>query len=309
MKEKAYNFQHRNQDFLIEEKRRVYMAIKIGIYNRKGGIGKTHSCINIGACLAMKGYRVLLLDADSQCNLSMFFFGEDENIFTYEEGGAVIREDVSTLYSVLEQNENIYNAIYKTKHYSLKRKFQSKFRKFDFDIDVLLGSEHMDIVEVQTPDYLSDPLSRIEDEYDFILIDFPPSFTDLITIYMVACDYLLVPAKLGEITSISGYFDVLKKVSGINNSKLNEDLEVLGLFYTMAMDYKRNQRVQYSQSLENEASFSLFKTYIHTDYAANLQSDTTGDPFIVCAPQSICTKDYVKLTDEILERLGGLNDE
>lgn len=281
------------------------MAIKIGVYNRKGGIGKTHSCINIGACLALKGYKVLLLDADSQCNLSMFFFGEDANIFSYEEGGAQIRSDITTLYHVLEEGENIFNAIYKSRHYSVRRKLQSKFRKYDFDIDILLGSSGMDTVEVQDADYLSRPLSKLEDEYDFILIDFPPSFTDLITVYMVACDYILVPAKLGETTSIAGYFDVIKKVAGVNSSMLNENLRVLGMFYTMAMDYKRNQKSQYSESLENQESFSLFHTYIHTDYAANVLSDSTGDPFVICAPQSTCTKDYMRLTEELIERLGG----
>lgn len=281
------------------------MAIKIGVYNRKGGIGKTHSCINIGACLAMKGCKVLLLDADSQCNLSMFFFGDNDEIFSYEEGGAVIRQDRVTLYSVLEEDENIYNAIYKTKHYSIRRKLQSKFRKYDFDLDVLIGSPQMDTVDVTDPEYLSKKLSIIEKEYDFILIDFPPSFTSLITVYMIACDYILVPAKLGETTSIAGYFDVVKKVYGLNNSKLNTSIHLLGLFYTMAMDYKKNQKSQYSESIENEASFSLFRTYIHTDYAANVLSETSGDPFVVCAPQSICTKDYMKLTEEIVERIGG----
>ena len=283
------------------------MAVKIGIYNRKGGIGKTHSCINIGACLAMKGYKVLLLDADSQCNLSMFFFGENGDIFSYEEGGAEIRDDITTLYEVLEENENIYNAIYQSKHYSVRRKLQSRFRRYEFDIDILIGSSKMDTADVQTEDYLSGPLSKLDEEYDFILIDFPPSFTNLVTVYMIACDFLLVPAKLGESTSIAGYFDVLKKVDGINRSGLNEDLQVLGMFYTMAMDYKRNQKSQYSESLENEDSFSLFRSYIHTDYAANVLSDTTGDPFIVCSPQSVCTKDYMKLTDELIERLGGEN--
>lgn len=289
---------------LRQKNGRINMAVKIGFYNRKGGIGKTHSCINIGACLAMKGYKVLLLDADSQCNLSMFFFGEDDNMFSYDQGGAVIRDDVLTLYHVLEQKENIYNAIYKSKHYSIRRKLQSKFHKYEFDIDVMLCSRDMDTVEVDNPEYLREPLSRIEDEYDFILIDFPPSFTNLVTVYMIACDYILVPAKLGETTSIAGYFEVLKTVSGIKNSMLNENLDVLGLFYTMAMDYKQNQRAQYSESLENEASFSLFKTYIHTDYAANVLSNNVGDPFVICAPQSPCTKDYLKLTNEILERLG-----
>lgn len=281
------------------------MAIKLGIYNRKGGIGKTHSCINIGACLAMKGYRVLLIDADSQCNLSMFFFGDDENIYNYDNGGAEIREDLSSLYSVLENKDNVYNAIFKTKHYSLRRKLQSKFKKYEFDIDILIGSAKMDEVEVKDLAYMSEPLSRLENDYDFILIDFPPSFTDLITVYMVACDYMLIPARLGETTSISGYFDVVKKVSGINHADLNTSLKILGLFYTMAMDYKKNQKDQYQESLINEETFSLFRSRIHTDYAANVLSDRTGDPLIVCSPQSNAAKDYQALTEEILSRLGG----
>ena len=282
------------------------MAFKIGIYNRKGGVGKTHGTINIGACLAMKGYRVLLVDADSQCNLSSFFFGsEDAGIFNYDLGVRSANDSVTTLYDVLECRDNIYNAIFSTKEYTLRRKIQSKFKKISFKLDVIIGDSRMDEVDVENIDYVSSKLEMLDNEYDFILIDFAPAFTNLVTVYMAACNAILVPAKLGESASMEGYFDVLYKVDGVRNAKFNDSLYVMGLYYTMAQDYKKNQRAQYNETYDADSRplYNLFDSYIHLDYAANVLSHEKGEPFIVCAPGSKCSKDYISLTDEIINKI------
>lgn len=282
------------------------MATKIGIYNRKGGVGKTHSAINIGACLAMKGYKVLLIDADSQCNLSIFFFDDEESgIFNYEDGGLKPNDKVNTLYNVIEEDENIFNAIYSTKNYELRRRIQSRFKKISFKLDILIGDYRMDEVDVDNEHFFSKKLTKLEDDYDYILIDFPPAFSSMVTIYMTACDTIIVPARLGESASMYGYFDVLKKVEMIRIAKFNTSLYVLGLYYTMVQNYKKNQKSQYEETYQEETRpiYNLFDSCIRLDYAANVLADSKGEPLNVCASSSNCAKDYLQLTEEILQRL------
>ena len=78
------------------------MGYVIADYNRKGGIGKTNSLINIAAQLAMNGKKVIVIDGDSQMNLTQFLFAEDESV--YEDG--LLKSEVDTLYEVLEQVES-----------------------------------------------------------------------------------------------------------------------------------------------------------------------------------------------------------
>ena len=81
------------------------MGYVIADYNRKGGIGKTNSLINIAAQLAMNGKKVIVIDGDSQMNLTQFLFAEDESV--YEDG--LLKSEVDTLYEVLEQDLNIFS--------------------------------------------------------------------------------------------------------------------------------------------------------------------------------------------------------
>ena len=91
----------------------------------------------------------------------------------------------------------------------------------------------------------------------------------------------------------------------IRIAKFNTSLYVLGLYYTMVQNYKKNQKSQYEETYQEETRpiYNLFDSCIRLDYAANVLADSKGEPLNVCASSSNCAKDYLQLTEEILQRL------
>ena len=175
------------------------MGYVIADYNRKGGIGKTNSLINIAAQLAMNGKKVIVIDGDSQMNLTQFLFAEDESV--YEDG--LLKSEVDTLYEVLEQDLNIFNAIHECS-YSAKRKWRNKFRKVTCKFDAILGSGDMDYFTSGDTEVIKRHIDRLRPQYDYILIDFPPAHSQLTMLYLAACDYVIVPMHLAKESSIAG---------------------------------------------------------------------------------------------------------
>lgn len=280
------------------------MATVIGVYNRKGGVGKTHSAINISCTMAMKGRRVLLIDGDSQINVTKRLFEQNENLFDFDDPDYPldVRPNVTTLYEVLAEGENIYNAIH-TVEYSVKRKVVNRFKKIDCIADVLICRKAIDQLEVTAADMLYKELSFIRDKYDYILIDFPPALSDLTYMYMAACDYMIVPSESGNNDSTDGYKDVLNAAIMLFDAGDNPNIDILGMFYTKVMTYKSNQKDILNISDKEKEEIKLLTSFIHHDYGATEKMQKTHQPICICAPRSIAAKDYENLVNEIIERL------
>ena len=276
------------------------MAIVIGDYNRKGGVGKTSSIINLAAEFALCGKKVLLIDGDSQTNLTQFFFSEDEELF---DGGR-IRGNVDTLYQVLQEGIDIRDAIM-TKEFSARRKWRNKFRKISCTLDIIMGSREMDYYDNEDMEILKKKLSVLEEDYDYILIDFPPAHNLVTMTYLLACDYVIVPLHLAKDTSTYGYEDVIERCREARNEYGNRNLQVLGLFYINVQLYKDDQKILYELSMEEEMrnAMRLFETTIKHDYGAMQMSESEKKPLCITSGSSEIARNYKALAKEIEKRI------
>ena len=265
-------------------------ASVIGIYNRKGGCGKTTATINIAASLALKNKKVLVVDCDSQMNLSQFFISNDEVDET---------ETNETIYEIL-QSENEIEECINTVSFNKKRRFK---KDIDISIDIILGSERLDYYDGSDADALKNKLNEIKEQYDFILLDFPPAHSIITVTSLCACDYLLIPLIPAKNTSIKGFEDVMVKVEEVRE-QYGANIDILGLFYTCVQNYKSDQKELIAFSMEHKDEMGLFESTIKLDYGPVQLSEEVGEPLCVCAPNSDIAKNFIDLTKEIVKRIG-----
>ena len=145
----------------------------------------------------------------------------------------------------------------------------------------------------------------LQDEYDYIFIDTPPSYNRITMMYLVAADYIVVPMHLAKSSSIHAFSEVIGAVREARDEYGNNKLSILGGFYTAVQLHKSDQKEfhKYSMNKEIRESMGLFKTFIRFDYASIRDSENAGKPLcIFCARQDIA-KDYQNLTKEIEKRI------
>ena len=278
------------------------MARTIAMYNRKGGVGKTTSLINIGAEFALTGKRVLLVDGDSQMNLTQFFFGEDDEDPIIYQGRT--KPGIDNLNTVLSEDLPVFNAI-KTITCSAKRKFKNKFKTVTCTFDLLLGSHDMDFYDVEDYNAMKKLVTQAENEYDYIFIDFPPQNSAVTMMFLVASDYLIAPLHLGKETSLFAYNDIIDCCEDARNEYGNKSLVRLGAFYTQTQLYKGHQKEDYSESMTEEirTAMRFFKTTVKYDYASTKAAEDTREPICISAGRTEIAQNYKDLAKEILDRI------
>lgn len=288
------------------------MAKKIAVYNRKGGVGKTTSLLNLGAELALLKNRVLLIDGDSQMNLTQYFFMDiadkddtdevNENEYVLSQGRTI--PGVDNLYTVLENKLPIFDAI-RTVERSSKRKIKNRFKTVTCKFDILLGSRNMDYYAPEDMNEMKELVKQADKEYDYILIDFPPQNSDITMMYLVACDYLIAPLHLGADSSLFAYNDIIDCCEEAKNEYNNDKLVRLGAYYMQTQLYKTSQQEKYMESMSEEVrkAMRFFKTTIKCDYATSRLAEEYKEPLCICAGRSEIAKNYKDLAKEILKRI------
>ena len=255
--------------------RRETMAKTIAFVNQKGGVGKTTSCVNLAACLQEAGAKVLVCDFDPQGNATSGF-GVDK--------GAVF----PTIYDVLISGAAVEHAIVHTKY-----------------SDVLpankgLAGASVEMIPLDRREYrLKDALAQVEANYDFILIDCPPSLELLTLNCLCAADTVLVPVQC-EYYALEGLSDLLSTVR-IVKGRLNPAIALEGLLLTM-YDGRTNLSVQVRDEVTSYFGDTVFKTVIPRSVKLS-EAPGFGQPITLYAPKSKGGVAYKKLSREVLKRV------
>ncbi|GAB2517624.1 Sporulation initiation inhibitor protein Soj [Corynebacterium atrinae] len=249
----------------------------ISMCNQKGGVGKTTSTINLGACLAEQGRKVLLVDLDPQGALSAGL-------------GVPYDELDLTVYNLLIDNQtSIHSAIHSTSVPGMDL--------VPANID-LSAAEIQLVNEVGREQTLARALRPVMKEYDFIILDCQPSL-GLLTVNALACSHGVIIPMECEYFSLRGLAlltDTVEKVS----DRLNFDLEILGILVTM-FDRRTSHAREVMSRVVEVFGDQVFDSVI-TRTVRFPETSVAGEPIITWAPSSQGAEQYRHLALEVLER-------
>ncbi len=251
------------------------MSIIIAIANQKGGVGKTTTNVNLSACLATAGKKVLTIDIDPQGNTT--------------SGLGVDKKSVEkSIYDVLINGVEMEQSIIPTKVTNLDI-IPSNIQLAGAEIEMvsMLSREHI----------LKRSIESIRDLYDFILIDCPPSL-GLITINaLTASDKILVPIQC-EYYALEGLSQLMNTVKLVRNY-LNPSLEVEGVVLTM-FDARTNLSIQVVEEVKKYFRSKVYRTIIPRNVRLG-EAPSHGLPIIMYDPKCTGAEAYMDLAEEVIE--------
>ncbi len=252
-------------------------AVILSMCNQKGGVGKTTSTINLGACLAEVGRKVLLVDLDPQGALSA--------------GLGVSHEELDlTVYNLLVDNEtSIHNAIHHTS--------VSGLDLVPANID-LSAAEIQLVNEVGREQALARALRPVMHDYDFIILDCQPSL-GLLTVNALTCSQGVIIPMECEYFSLRGLALLTDTVEKVRD-RLNFNLEIVGILVTM-FDRRTSHAREVMSRVVEVFGEQVFDTVI-TRTVRFPETSVAGEPIITWAPSSQGAQQYRNLAREVIER-------
>ena len=255
----------------------------IALANQKGGVGKTTTCINLSAYLAIMGKKVLILDMDPQGNASSGV-------------GVEKTKDTQTIYNVISHEATITEVIQQTAIPNL--------HVIPATVD-LAGAE-IDLVQMQSREFvLSKILAEISNDYDFILIDCPPSLGLLTVNSLTSANSVLIPIQC-EFYALEGLTQLMNTVRLIIHH-LNPKLEIEGVVMTMK-DNRSNLVNQVSQEIKKFFGNKVFNTYIPRNIRL-AEAPSHGEPIVLYDINSKGAEAYTELALELIESVDAENLE
>ena len=250
------------------------MSRVIAVTNQKGGVGKTTTTINLGAALAVSDVKVLLIDADPQGN-------------TTSGLGIQKTPDLTTIYDVMVDGKEVGGAIL---HTSMEGLDVLPADKNLIGVNLnLVGTENREST-------LREHLSKIRDQYDYILIDCPPAL-DLLTLNaLMAADSVLIPIQC-EFFALEGVSELMDTIDRIRDS-FGHPLKVEGILLTM-FDDRTNLARQVAADLREFFQGDVFKTVIPRNIRL-AEAPSHGKSILAYDPGSRGSEAYIQLAKEVL---------
>jgi len=246
----------------------------ISIANQKGGVGKTTTSINIAAILAKKGKKVLLIDTDPQGNATS---GVDVN-----------KEQEFSVYDVLVGDIEFEKTLQDTNVKNLKV----------CPSNINLAGAEVELVSMMSREHrLKEGLENIKDEFDYIIIDCPPSLGLITLNAFTASDSVLIPVQC-EYYALEGLGQLLNTINLVRKH-LNKSLQIEGAVLTM-YDIRTNLSNQVVKEVKKYFENKVYKTVIPRNVKLS-EAPSYGMPITVYDPKSKGAKCYEKLVREILK--------
>ena len=252
------------------------MGRVIAIANQKGGVGKTTTTINLSACLAEKGKKILVIDTDPQGNTTSGFGLEKNDI-------------ENTIYELLLGEISIEESIIKNAVEGV-------------DIipsNVNLAAVEIELIGVDKKEFiLRNEVEWVKDRYDFIIIDCPPSLSLLTINSMTTADTVLVPIQC-EYYALEG-LSQLRHTVNLVKERLNPDLDMEGVVFTM-FDSRTNLSMQVVENVKANIQQKVYDTLIPRNIRL-AEAPSYGMPINIYDPKSAGAEAYMSLADEIINR-------
>lgn len=247
----------------------------IAVANQKGGVGKTTTAVNLSACLGAKGKKVLLLDTDPQGNASSGL-GVDKAQAEY------------SIYNVLIGDVPLKEAIIHT-----------EFENLDLcPSNIELAGAEIELVSMEDREVLMKrAVAQIKNEYDFIIIDCPPSL-GLITLNSFVCaDTVMIPIQC-EYYALEGLSQLMNTIRTVKRS-LNPAIDIEGVLLTM-FDTRTNLSIQVADEVKKYYPHKVYGTVIPRNVRIS-EAPSFGEPIHIYDKHSKGAESYMDLADEIIK--------
>lgn len=251
------------------------MGKVIALANQKGGVGKTTTAVNLSAALAEKGKKILLIDSDAQGNATSGL-------------GIRIEKGGKTLYNVITEEEPMSSAIVKTTY----------DRLYICPSNVDLSGAEIELVDVPDRAHrLKKALAAIKNDYDFILIDCPPSLGLVTLNALAAADTVLVPIQC-EFYALEGLALLTGTIKRVKKS-INPDIEFEGILLTM-FNGRANLSIQVADEVKRYFREKVYKTVIPRNIRLS-EAPGFGESVLTYDSRSKGAESYRALADEVIK--------
>lgn len=247
----------------------------ISIANQKGGVGKTTTSVNLGSCLAYIGKKVLLVDIDPQGNAT--------------SGIGIEKADVDQcIYDVLVDDVEAKMVIRPTSVENL----------YAIPATIQLAGAEIELVPTISREVrLKRALEEVKDEFDYIIIDCPPSLGLLTLNSLTASDSVIIPVQC-EYYALEGLSQLLNTVRLVQKH-LNHDLKIEGVLLTM-LDARTNLGLQVIEEVKKYFKEKVYRTIIPRNIRLS-EAPSHGEPIITYDPKSRGAEVYLELAKEVVE--------